>query len=125
MEPNQEQTVSSWNIFKPFYWILRTFGLAAFSIEGDITNGEIKTRIHDVLHLMLVLSLQTYALYVNIKIDFSFSLTGKFLIDEGAHGLEIFNAFILVLCTCVYAFHKESIWRIIAQCSIFDIEVLS
>lgn len=112
-----------WNAAKPIYWTLKIFGLAIYSIEGDIANGKIKTNILDVVHLLLVLVLQLYDLYINVTVDLSLSRTNKFLIDRGAHAVEIFNAINVLMGTCIYSFYRKRVWRIFQKCNQFDEEV--
>lgn len=87
-----KKKVPIWNTVKPFYWILRAFGLAVFSIDGKISSGKIKTSFHNIVHFLVVLSVQFYVLYLNLKEDFSLSRTNSFLIDKGLLTNESFFA---------------------------------
>ena len=112
-----------WNFIKPFHFVLKAFGLGVFTIVGDISNGKIKTRISDVLYTMFWVSIQVYVIYVNVSMDLSLSRTNSFLIDRGAHLVEIFNACNVFGGTCFYALYRKEIWKIFHICSKFDEEV--
>lgn len=120
---NQKLSFTVWNVIKPIYWTLRFFGLAVYSIDGDIITGEIRTRFWDFLQLILVLCLQFYVLYINLTIDLSLSRTNNLLIDQGAHGIEIFNSVNVLMGTCIYAYYRKTVWRIFQKCNEFDVEV--
>lgn len=112
-----------WGVVKPVYWTLRVFGLAPYSIEGDMKHGNTKTNIWDIFHFLLVLILQFYIFYINAFVDLSLSRTNKFLIDKGAHGVEIFNSINLILGTCIYCYNRKKVWAIFQKCNEFDEEV--
>lgn len=114
-----------WDIIKPYYRILKFFGLAVFSVKGKVVDGNIQSRPIEVLHFFFVLSIQIYVLYINIALDLSLSRTNSFLIDKGAHGIEIFNGINVVLGSCLYVFYRKRIWRIFRKCHEFDEEVSS
>lgn len=124
MQQSATKNLQIWNIVKPYYWVLRFFGLAPFSIRGDIKNGIIKTGISDVLYMLVALIIQSYVLYINITIDLSLSRTSSFLIDRGAFLIEIFNAGNVLIGTCFYAICRKRIWRIFRNCYEFDGEVI-
>lgn len=114
---------TNWDIVKPFYWILRTFGLATFSIDGEIANGKIKSGIWDGFHLLAVFAVQFYIFYINVTMDLSLSRTQTVLIDTGAHIIEIFNGFNVLLGTCYYTFYRKKVWGVFRKCYEFDKEV--
>jgi hypothetical protein len=114
---------SVWTVVKPFYWILRTFGLAIFSIDGDVKNGKITSNVFDFFHLSAVLGVQFYVFYLNVVEDFSLSRTSSFLIDKGSYCVEIFNALNVVFGTCLYAFYKKKVWGIFLKLYLFDEQV--
>lgn len=114
-----------WNVVKPIYWTLRFFGLAIYSIDGDVITGEIRTNFWDFFQLIFVLCLQFYVLYINLTIDLSLSRTNNLLIDQGAHGIEIFNAVNVLMGTVIYAYYRKTVWRIFQKCNEFDVEVRS
>lgn len=114
---------SVWRIVEPFYWMMRAFGLFAFTIDGDIIDGRIKTQILDIVHLLLVFAIQGFVVYANITHDLSLSRTSSVLIDGGARLIELFNGFNVVLGTCIYTVYRKTIWRIFRKCSEFDEEV--
>src|SRR5690349_11899927 len=115
-----KQGCTIWNLIKPLYRIEKFFGLAVFSIKGNISEGKIRTDLFDVLQFLLVLGLQVYVLYINIVIDLSLSRTNSFLIDKGAHGIEIYNGFYVVLGSCLNAINRKKIWGIFRKCHKFD-----
>lgn len=120
-EPKSNDTI--WTLVKPYYWVLKFFGLGVFSIDGDINNGRIKTRFYDVLSTCIALVFQTYVLYINITFDLSLSRTSSFLIDKGAHLIEIFNACNVIAGSLLFGFHRKRIWGILRKCHEFDVEV--
>lgn len=120
-QPEAENSV--WQTVKPFYWILKVCGIASYSIDGDIKDGKIKMRLFDVIQLILVFAVQFYFLVINIKVDLSLSKTGKPLIDNGAHLVEIFNGIIIVLVTFFYSYHRRKIWKMFSTFYVFDQEV--
>lgn len=105
------------------YLILRFFGLAPFSIVGDITDGKINTSILDIVHLLFILGVQIYVMRINVYNDLSLSRTSSFLIDKGAHGIEIFNGFNVFLGTFLYSAYRKRIWRILRTYHDVDKEV--
>lgn len=119
----KDSNFTVWNLVKPFYWILKFFGLGVFTIDGDIEDGKIKTSIWDIFQMILVLSVQFYILHINIKFDMSLSRTSSILIDRGAHFIEIFNSLNVLLSICLYALFRKRIWRIFRKCYEFDVEV--
>lgn len=112
-----------WDMVRPSYYVLKTFGLAVYSVEGDIKNGQIRTRYWHVLQLIAVLSIQIYGLYINITVDMSLSKTGSLLIDGGARLVEVFNVFNIVFGTLSYAYYRKTVWKIFRKCYEFDGEV--
>lgn len=120
-QPKALNTV--WNFVKPFYRVLKFFGLAAYSIDGDIKNGKVKIKVFDVLYLIFILSAQAYFLNLIISLELSFNQTGNFLIDTGSHLVNIFNGIIAILVTFLYNFYREKIWRIFLASFEFDEEV--
>lgn len=123
MSQNLKKNFTIWNILSPFYWLIRCFGLAPFSIVGDPRIGKIKTGLVDILFMLLWMAVQFYVVYVNITMDLSLSRTSSFLIDKGAHLIEIFNACNVLAGTCFYALCRKRIWRIFRTCHEFDEEV--
>lgn len=119
----EDPNFNIWNIVKPFYWIMKFFGLASFTIVGDVRDGKIKTRLRDVLHMLVVLTSQVYIVYINVIYDMSLSRTNSILIDIGAHFVEIFNGFNVLLGTLIYAVFRKKIWGIFRTCHEFDGEV--
>lgn len=119
----QQKSFVIWEVVKHYYWLQRTFGLAAFSIKGNITDGRITTGPLEVLHFLIIVSLQLYVLYLNIIFDLSLSRTNSFLIDKGAHAIEIFNGFNVAMGTCLYAIYRKRIWKVLRKCHEFDEEV--
>lgn len=114
---------SIWKVVKPFYWILRIFGLAIFSINGDIGDGKITTNFHNIFQMIIVLSAQFYLLYFNSTNDFYVGKTSSFLIDKGAYCLEIFNALNVLMGTLIFTFYRKKIWKIFSKLNVFDEEV--
>lgn len=114
-----------WSVIKVFYWILKPFGLAPFSIDGKIENGKIKTSRFDFCHFSLVLSVQVWVLYINFYENYSLSRTNSFLIDKGAYCIEIFNAFNVIFGSCLYAVNRRKFWAIFISFHSFDQEVRS
>lgn len=123
MAQDKKKSLTIWSYVKPFYWMMRYFGVGPFSIVGDVQNRRIRTRPCDVLLLLIALSIQIYILYLNVTVDLSLSRTSTFLIDKGAHLIEIFKAFNVVSGTCSFAFCGKKVWKIFCRCSEIDSEV--
>lgn len=120
---HQREIYSMWDIVRPFYYVLKMFGLAIYSVEGDLKTGRIRTRFWHVLQLMVILSIQIYVLYIKITVDMSLSKTGSVLIDAGSRLVEVFNVFNVVFGTLSYTYYRKVIWRIFRKCHEFDCEV--
>lgn len=118
-----DANLTVWYTVKPFYLILKIFGLGPFTVVGDIKDGKIRTRSWDVLYTMLVMGVQVCVLHLNITHDMSLSRTNSILIDIGAQYVEIFNGFNVLFGTCLYAFYRKKIWGMFLKFHEFDCEV--
>jgi 7tm Chemosensory receptor len=104
-----------WTLVKPVYWMLKFTGLAAFSIDGDIRDGRIKTTKWDILWMFLVSIGLSRSLYAKTFNDFSLSHTGSVLIDKGAYLVGIFNNFNVICGLFVFVVRRKTIWKIYAK----------
>lgn len=123
MKQHISSTTTIWDIVVPFYWVQKFFGLAVFTIKGNFKDGRIKTMPSDIIHFLVVLCLQLYVVYINFVLDLSLSRTNSFLIDKGAHGIEIFNGMHVVLGSFLYVIYRKRIWKIFRKFYEFDEEV--
>jgi len=114
---------SIWTIVKYYYAFAKYFGLAPYEIEGPIESGKIKFSLWYTCFFVAALGLQSVLVYVNFKMDLSLSKTNSFLIDKGAHFVEILNVFDILLSTVINAIFRKKIWSCFRRCHEFDEEV--
>lgn len=112
-----------WTLLKPVYFVLKISGLAAFSIEGDIQNGRIKTTKFDIFRISSVLLALMFLLYIKTNEDLTLSHTDSFLIDKGAYLVGVFNNFNVICGVLLYIVRKKMAWKIFRKLHEVDLEV--
>ena len=112
-----------WDIVYPLYIIVKIFGLAAFSVDGDIRDGKIKIKLFDKIYLVLSISFRLYMLYLNLTEDLSLIHLNSFLIDKGTRFVTILCASNVVFSAILNIAFRNRFWTIFRGFSEFDQEV--
>lgn len=122
MELAQPKT-TVWTLLRPVYWILKFLGLAAFSIDGEFSNGRIRTTFWDIIWMSMCLLGLFNSLYVKTIDDIALSHTDSFLIDKGAYLVGIFNSFNVICGVVIFVLRKQDIWKLFRKLHKIDVEV--
>lgn len=99
-----------YDAIKPFYYLLKIFGFACFTIKGKITDGKIKSTIFDILTLLAYCSFLNWTV---IRSIYGFgNIRSHFIIYVcvSASSVMIMNSFI----------QRHSFWNILRHLHSFD-----
>lgn len=117
----QQKTV--WDIVYPLYLIVKCFGFAGFSVDGDIRDGKIKISLFDKFYITFALSAQLFILYLNVTLDLSLIHINSFLIDKGTRFVTILCASNVVFSATLNVIFRNRFWEIFRGFYAFDQEV--
>lgn len=121
MSPLKHKTV--WDIVYPLFVLVRLFGFAAFSVDGDIRDGKIKIKFIDKIYLTFSISFQLYILYLNVTKDLSLIHINSFLIDKGTRFVTILCALNILFSAILNIAFRNRFWQIFRGFYAFDQEV--
>ncbi|CAO1424237.1 unnamed protein product [Diamesa hyperborea] len=117
----QQKTV--WDIVYPLYLIVKCFGFAGFSVDGDIRDGKIKISLFDKFYITFALSAQLFILYLNVTLDLSLIHINSFLIDKGTRFVTILCASNVLFSATLNVIFRNRFWEIFRGFYAFDQEV--
>ena len=112
-----------WDIVYPLYLLVKIFGFAGFSVDGDIRDGKIKISLFDKFYLAFSLSTQLYIVYLNVTVDLSLIHINSFLIDKGTRFVSILCASNIVFSAILNVIFRKRFWKIFRGFYAFDQEV--
>lgn len=121
LQKTKQKTV--WDIVYPLYILVKMFGFAGFSVDGDICNGKIKISLFDKFYIAISLSFHLFILYLNVTVDLSLIHINSFLIDKGTRFVTILCATNIVFSSILNVFFRNRIWNIFCGFYAFDQEV--
>lgn len=122
-EVNKSKIYSCWDTIRIFYILSKVSGFIAYSIDGRIENGKIKTRLMDIVMLNSFLFIYFVVFYLNYRYDLTLISTQSPTIDIGnrlIHNYIIINAFLTTFLQFIW---KDSVWEIFQSFSEFDKDV--
>lgn len=112
-----------WDIVYPLYVLVKLFGYATFSVDGDIRDGKIKIKFIDKIYLTLSISFQLCILYLNVTTDLSLIHINSFLIDKGTRFVTILCAINILFSAILNIAFRDRFWQIFRGFYAFDQEV--
>lgn len=114
---------SCWDTVRIFYIVLKVSGFIAYSIDGRIENGKIKTRVMDIAMLSLCLFTYLAVFYINFKFDLTLISTKSPTIDIGNRLIHYYIIINVFLTTFIHFIWKYPVWEIFQSFSEFDKDV--
>lgn len=121
LKKKKEKT--AWDIVYPLYILVKFFGFAGFSVDGDIRDGKIKTTLADKIYLTSSILMQSYIVYLNVTVDLSLIHINSFLIDTGTRFVTILCTLNIVFSSILNIAFRNRFWKIFRGFYAFDQEV--
>lgn len=105
---------------RPFYYITKITGFACFSIDGDIKNGRIKTKLIDLLLLLFHFVCHSTTCILNIIKEFDRTKSQSGFVDFGNKLQFTFSTINISFYMLVSYIQRHNIWSILHHLHIFD-----
>lgn len=112
-----------WDSVSPFHIIMKFFGYACFSIDGDITEGKIKCKFIDIFGLFLTVTIISGLIYLNYAFNLSLISTSSNVINIGSRFVLLFGITNVLFSCLLMFFRREKVWSIFTRCHKFDEEM--
>lgn len=106
---------------RPFYYITRITGFACFTIDGDIKNGRIKTKLIDISLFLIFLVVHSANGILNVIKAFAIRPTSQSEMTSFGNKLQFLVSTINVSFYILTSFiQRHKIWSILHHLHMFD-----
>jgi 7tm Chemosensory receptor len=112
-----------WNTVWPFHIVMKLFGYACFSIDGNITEGKIKCKFVDIFGLFIAIGVISGLIYLNYAFNLSLILTSSRVINIGSRFVLLFGITNVLFSCLLMFFRRNKVWNIFTSCHKFDEEM--